>query len=311
MDRSTLVIPLPPVERLWEMYQEFGSVRKLEKACGISHHRLQSALKAAGYRIKGEKFAPDEDQIIREHYELAATDDLWRTKLLIALPQRHDTNINRRARGLGLTVRGRGWSEATRQNARIAFKDRWLEKPHPRGMLGKTHSVEERKRQSVRGRQRWGMMTEEQRTVKTLKMLATRVERGTLINQRPKTSWKSGWDEVGGKRCYFRSRWEFNFASYLEHLKRKGDLFDWEHEPKTFIFNDVVRGPTSYTPDFRVIECDGSTVYHEIKGWMDDRSKCKLEAIARTYPDIQLRLTNDKKYKALKLEFASQIPGWR
>jgi len=31
-----------------------------------------------------------------------------------------------------------------------------------------------------------------------------------------KSTWKQEWAEIGGKRCFFRSRWEYRYALYLE-----------------------------------------------------------------------------------------------
>ena len=47
-------------------------------------------------------------------------------------------------------------------------------------------------------------------------------------------SWKASWHEVGNQRCFFRSRWEANYARYLEWLCSIGQIAKWEHEPQTF-----------------------------------------------------------------------------
>src|SRR5690348_13804250 len=83
---------------------------------------------------------------------------------------------------------------------------------------------------------------------------------------------------------FFRSAWEANYARYLNFLKDSHEITDWEYEPETFIFHGVTRNPLSYLPDFKVIENDGSVVYHEIKGWMDSKSKSKLRRMAKFYP---------------------------
>ena len=31
-----------------------------------------------------------------------------------------------------------------------------------------------------------------------------------------RVTWKQGWAEISDKRCYFRSRWEYRYALYLD-----------------------------------------------------------------------------------------------
>ena len=110
-------------------------------------------------------------------------------------------------------------------------------------------------------------------------------EKITKINTpypRQKTTWKSGWREIGGKRKYFRSRWEANYARYLEFLKQNKQVLDWAHEPEVFWFEGIKRGCVSYLPDFKVTYIDNAVEYHEVKGWMDDRSKTKMKRMEKT-----------------------------
>lgn len=79
---------------------------------------------------------------------------------------------------------------------------------------------------------------------------------------------------------YVRSRWEANYARYLNWLKSLGEIRDWKYEPDTFEFADIKRGTRFYTPDFKITEKNGETVYHEVKGWLDQRSATKLKRMA-------------------------------
>lgn len=112
-----------------------------------------------------------------------------------------------------------------------------------------------------------------------LKRMQSRfLSQGTLvpsINSRKNSTWKAGWRDIGDKRIYARSAWEANYGRYLEFLKKNGAIKDWEHEPETFWFSGVKRGCVSYLPDFRLLNNDESFEYHEVKGWMDSRSKNK------------------------------------
>lgn len=119
----------------------------------------------------------------------------------------------------------------------------------------------------------------------------------------------AGWREIGGVRKYYRSKWEANYARYLEWLRSRGDISNWEHEPKTFWFEAIRRGVRSYLPDFRVTENGGAEVYHEVKGWMDPKSKTKLKRMAKYHPTVKI-VVIDKKAMASVSTLARLIPGW-
>ena len=102
---------------------------------------------------------------------------------------------------------------------------------------------------------------------------------------------------------------EANYAFYLEFLKKNGDIQEWKHEPKTFYFEKIKRGCVSYLPDFWVLE-RGVESYHEVKGWMDARSKTKIKRMRKYYPEIDLIVIDAKSYKAIKKKMQSIVPGW-
>lgn len=178
---------------------------------------------------------------------------------------------------------------------------------HPKGMQGLVHSEESRALMSSSGKKRWANMSEEEKDAHS--------KRSSLSGQkaaknRESASWKSGWREIGGVRKYFRSRWEANYARYLELLKTRSLLVSWEHEPETFWFDGIKRGCMSYLPDFRIIQADGDVAYHEVKGWMDDRSKTKIKRMAKYFPDVKLVVIDSVAYKALEKSFSGLVDGW-
>jgi len=124
------------------------------------------------------------------------------------------------------------------------------------------------------------------------------------------SAWKAGWREIGGQRIYARSRWEANYARYLQWLLGLGEIAKWEHEPETFWFLKIKRGTRSYLPDFRVTENNGSIAYYEVKGWMDPQSKTKIKRMAKYHPDVKLIVVNSKSYKALEKMVSRMIVGW-
>lgn len=189
-------------------------------------------------------------------------------------------------------------------------KKRLKENPHPRGMLGKKHSAETKARFSDISKKRFAEMSEDKKFEKLKKMLETKAKNGTLVNPRIKTTWKGGWRTIGTEEKFYRSRWEANYARFLEWQKNNSAITDWKHEPRTFWFEGIKRGCVSYLPDFWVLKPDGSEEYHEVKGWMDDRSKTKLKRMKKYHPLVTLVLVDSKKYKQITGEFSHLIEGW-
>ena len=139
--------------------------------------------------------------------------------------------------------------------------------------------------------------------------MKTKVGKGVPINPR-KASWKAGWREIGGVRKYYRSRWEANYARYLVAAKEAKLIADWKHEPTTFWFEAIKRGTRSYLPDFLVVGIDGSEIYHEVKGWMDDRSKTKLKRMRIYHPTVALKVIEKPEYLAIAKDWCEKISDW-
>lgn len=105
-----------------------------------------------------------------------------------------------------------------------------------------------------------------------------------------KATWKQEWKEVGGKRIYFRSRWEYRYCLYLQYLKEQGQIVEWQYEPRTFWFEGIKRGTNSYKPDFFVTHTNGVEEYVEVKGFFDAKSKTKIKRMAKYHPTVRLRV---------------------
>lgn len=191
-----------------------------------------------------------------------------------------------------------------------ATRKRIAEHGHPRGALGMKHTDEAKAIIGTKAAQAWANTTEQQRYERLVAQMKTREANGTIANERPNTSWRAGWREIGGVRKYYRSQWEANYAHYLQWLKEKGQIADWKHEPKTFWFEGIRRGSVSYLPDFWVKENSGAESYHEVKGWMDDRSKTKIKRMAKYHPTVKLVVIDTKGYRALKASLMGLVPGW-
>lgn len=120
---------------------------------------------------------------------------------------------------------------------------------------------------------------------------------------------KSGWIKKGEKFLFMRSAWELNYSHYLNALVNRKQILDWQYEVDTFWFDKIKRGTTSYKPDFKVFLLDGTFEYHEVKGYMDSKSKTKLNRMRIYFPDVKIKLITKKEYYKIA-EFSAVIPNW-
>lgn len=116
-----------------------------------------------------------------------------------------------------------------------------------------------------------------------------------------------GWYDINGKRMFFRSKWEVNYALYLDFLIKQKQIKKWEYEVDTFWFEAIKRGVRSYKPDFKVYTNKGNIEYHEIKGYMDTRSKTKLKRMKIYYPEIKMILIDAPIYNDIKKKLGRLI----
>lgn len=119
----------------------------------------------------------------------------------------------------------------------------------------------------------------------------------------------------GGKRAdlngiYFRSAWEANYARYLNWLQSKGEILRWEFEPDTYEFHKIKKGSRYYTPDFKVFAPDETYEYHEVKGYMNQKSKTKLARMKKYYPSIKVVLIDKAEYRHISNMVSAIIENW-
>ena len=190
-----------------------------------------------------------------------------------------------------------------------AARARIAQKGHPRGALGMKHTAATKKIIAEKSRAVWSSKTPMERDAHIFSALQAKRAAGVRIAN-PRGSWKAAWRLVGSQRVFFRSRWEANYARYLEWLRTIGQIAGWEHEAKTFWFDGIKRGCVSYLPDFKVTNLDGSIEWHEVKGWMDARSKTTLARMARYHPTEKLVVIREKQYMEIKRKVSALINGW-
>jgi hypothetical protein len=125
-----------------------------------------------------------------------------------------------------------------------------------------------------------------------------------------KSTWKQDWAEIGGKRNFYKSRWEYRYALYLEFMKKYKHIIEWEHEPKTFWFEGIKRGTNNYKPDFKILFPSGNEEWHEVKGYMDSKSATKIKRMKKYYPDVILRIIDKNWFKENGPKLKMILKGW-
>lgn len=231
------------------------------------------------------------------------------------------TTIARTARRMGLTNQ---WRKSGRKDRRKfktveelraaqskGAKDRIRRNGHPRGMLGKKHTEEFKAKMGREGT--FAKLTTAERRAMAKKGVQTRIEKyGTAAPVGVSNPYSRA---KGGKRkdlgdAYFRSRWEANYARYLNKLVELGQIESWEYEKDTFIFEAIKKGTRSYIPDFKIHFHDGTFRYHEVKGWMDKKSQTKLKRMKKYFPDVEVVVIGLAEYKKISSVWAGLIPLW-
>lgn len=233
------------------------------------------------------------------------------------------SNVCRKARELGLTdinrkkkefrkVRNKFETvEQLRQHQSDSAKERIRINGHPRGALGMKHTVETKKKISEFHKALWADPSSKFNSLESSQRRSDEMLKRIVAG-----GMRQGYSRTrGGKRedlenRYFRSAWEANYARYLNWLKAKGEIHDWEYEPKTFIFEHIKRGTRAYTPDFRVVDRSGAHAWHEVKGWMDAKSKTRLARFKRCFPLEKLIVVDSVWFKSANKTLPAIIPKW-
>jgi len=196
-------------------------------------------------------------------------------------------------------------TEEQKKNISEKAKKRIAENGHPKGMLGKTHSIENRLKLSERSKIMWAdknhiVHSKKHKENRAKKQSDHMIQRLKNNPQNQYSRVKKGKVTIDGKTFFARSRWEANVAAYLQYLKDNELIKDWEHEAQEYRFDSIKRGVMSYLPDFKITRTNGSFYLIEVKGYMDDKSKTKLNRMKKFYPDILIDLIESKRYKELE-----------
>jgi len=299
---------MPSLNELGISYQKYKSVWKVGERFGISGQEVHKRLINAGYRLKGCKYTTEEKKAIREAYKEFSLKGESKLNELAERLQRPVTSICRQARLMGLSSPYRKHNEYLKRKKSEISKKWHLTNPHPKGMRGKTHSQDYCQEIGERSKKWWKEASDEQKATSRKKALITKRNNGNDKNQRG--SWKASWRKIGEKEKFYRSKWEANYARYLEYSLNKKWIKGWEHEPKTFWFEKIKRGTRSYLPDFQIFNNDGSYHWVEVKGWMDDRSKTKIKRFKKYFPNEKLIIIDGKWFKENNCKMKVIISSW-
>lgn len=306
---------------LLESYARLGSVHKVGQEFGVTGETARKRMIAAGWKPNTKWWTAEDDAVVREAF---AGSDPVDVKTIAARLGRSVASVHVRAHGLGVSCR-RGqrrmsdahklrmmagaiaYSRSQEGRARAAERLRgvWARNGHPRGMLGKHHTQDVREAISAANTGRKVPVHQVEKSIKS------RYEKyGSISTHRPHATWKAGWRTVGGKSIYFRSRWEFNYAAYLESLRVSGSVSSWVHEPKAFLLSTPGGRVRGYLPDFQVTLAAGDVQYHEVKGWMDERSREKLVLMSSQHPSAVIVLIDKAWFRKHEKTLSQTIPGW-
>ena len=299
------------------------TIQQIAESLGRSGPSIRARVTRLGL-AKKPVWSADEEARLIEEYRKAGESGFVDLDGLSKSLGRLKSNVCRKAKSLGLPTNQRRNKVASRKVRKPKFqndhdrraalseraKDMIARNGHPRGMAGKKHSDETKRAIGLASRDRWIFMSDEKKNEMMIKQLKTKAKNGGVSPKVQRGTWKAGWREIGGKRNFYRSRWEANYARYLQWLKERGEIADWRHEPETFWFDAIKRGVRSYKPDFRVTESNGDSVLHEVKGWMNSRSRTTLRRMKKYHPEEKIILIDGKQYRAIRSKVMAMIPEW-
>lgn len=303
-----------PIEVILESYSRLKNIWKVGAELGISgqaaHVRLKEKL---GY-LEKPQFTEDQKLKIIQYYT-STTSDIFDLNELSEKIGKSRSDICGFAGEQGLTNRSRPDNAKTTEALRIRFANRWSQKPHPRGMMGKKHTPETLAIVSESSKRSWATM----KLTKTgnaspeaMKANSARLQQARLLMDPAKNYSRAN----SGKRSdlgdiHFRSSWEANYARYLNLLVKMKVVEWWDFEKETFWFENIKRGVRSYKPDFRVkYKHDPVLEYVEIKGWVTSKDRTKWKRMKKYHPNIKLVVVGKKEYESIRNKWRSAIPTW-
>ena len=121
---------------------------------------------------------------------------------------------------------------------------------------------------------------------------AMMVRKGVAIEQKQGAS-RSNSPKAPSVRPWgrFRSKWELDYARYLDVLKATRRIVDWDYEPERL----EIGAGAHYTPDFRVMLPGGGYEFREVKGYQREAAMVRLKVAAKHFPHRRFVLVTRKR----------------
>jgi len=314
------------IEKLKEYYINNETIENI----AIKLNRTKNAIRNKAYKLEitnGNYWTEAEIKYLKENYKS------YNLQEISDYLKKNKTNVCRKAKQLDIERNHKKFenTKGTIDESSVWHKNGWIRKTdeeialkrskimiewhetheHPKGMLNKKHSLETKNKFSERMKKDWKdknstYNSDNFRQLKSDLVFNRRLNSNSISNySRAKSGKRSDLNDK-----FFRSSWEANYARYLNLLIKQKQIKKWEYECDTFIFEEIKRGIRSYTPDFKIWENDDSYYYIEIKGWMDDKSKVKLNRMKKYYPNEKIIIIQKQEYNEIKNKLSAIIKGW-
>jgi hypothetical protein len=298
------------VTEMYELYKQLGNVWAVAKVLGKCGQSVHEVLSRRGLINKMNIFSQDDYDFLVKNYLLYR--DSGRLTDLANEMGRTKHFVCRKAKELGLTDVKYKFSDTHIEAIKESSKNQWVGKIHPKGMLGKNHTAEVRLNMSERAKRLWANPKSKFNSLSHRAFMSNRMSDFQINNPNKSNNYsrtKKGWFVKDGQKIAMRSSWEFNYAHFLNKLVLDGKIKSWEYEAKSFKFPKLIFGCRTYTPDFLVIKNDDTIIYHEVKGWMDEKSILKIKLMKKYFPKVKLKIIDEMKYKAIEKN-KNTIPNW-
>lgn len=247
-------------------------------------------------------FTEEEKSIIKEWYTKEDGVDLEELSKFLHRPK---TSISKIARDMGLTRYGNYTiKERKKRKESIVTQKNFNDIEHIRARFkGHRHSEESKQKMSERRKIFYSNIPKEVLYERVKRGVETKRKRGIFNTTSNAYSRCKGGFRIDLQH-YFRSSWEANVARIFNYKNIK-----WKYETKRFDFTEENQSVLSYQPDFYLPEVD---IWVEVKGWMDEKSKIRLELFKKYYPEEnkKLLLIDSKFYYKLEKIYKPIITNW-
>src|SRR5882724_3203575 len=208
-------------EQILESYKKTNSVWKTAKELGLCGQSIHERLVRINKNNHRNILTKEEKDLIESVYVSGILRGNRKLKELSLKINRTIPLIVRYAKSKGITMRSCSFTEEKKRENGERTKRYILEHGHPKGFLGRKHTIEAKRKQGLSGVKMWADKNHKVNSKEHRHMLSDRQSK--LMIERAKKSPQSiysnafhAWREFPkGKKYFFRSKWEINYAYYL------------------------------------------------------------------------------------------------